>query len=246
MLLSMVSKPLEGPQRMLSERMFKSRFNVAVSRARDQLWLVHSLDPGTDLKAGDYRLELISHVRDPGAVRRLFEEKAGQTQSPFEVEVLERLVFAGYKVTPQFRVGYFSIDFVVWDGERRLAVECDGERFHTLEDLPKDLARQSTLERLGWQFVRIRGSQWYRDRSSAWEWLQARLEEHNIRPSNGEVPVPRSDSGGVIEDIRTMASGLLQEWGYESLLPTVNESVVEDEPVVSRVDELNDGEFVTS
>jgi hypothetical protein len=30
--------------------MFKKRFNVAASRARDQMWVVHSLDPSVDLK----------------------------------------------------------------------------------------------------------------------------------------------------------------------------------------------------
>lgn len=33
----------------------RKRYNVAVSRARDQLWVVHSLDAANDLKPGDIR-----------------------------------------------------------------------------------------------------------------------------------------------------------------------------------------------
>lgn len=43
----------EGPLRKLAETADdreKKRFNVAVSRAKDQIWLVHSLDSDNDLK----------------------------------------------------------------------------------------------------------------------------------------------------------------------------------------------------
>ncbi|WP_406707183.1 hypothetical protein [Tunturiibacter gelidoferens] len=33
--------------------------------------------------------------------------------------------------------------------KERLAVECDGDRFHTLETLQSDMERQAVLERLG-------------------------------------------------------------------------------------------------
>lgn len=60
MLLSMVDVPAaDGTLRMSETDGLKQRYNVAASRARDQLWLVHSLDPGRDLKPGDLRRRLI-------------------------------------------------------------------------------------------------------------------------------------------------------------------------------------------
>jgi hypothetical protein len=65
---------------------------------------------------------------------------------------------------------------------RRLAIECDGEQFHGLEQLQNDLARQAVLERLGWTFVRIRGSVFYRDEERALTPVFKRLEELGIPP----------------------------------------------------------------
>src|SRR3989441_8088599 len=45
MFLSVVDSAEENQLRLRSEPMFKQRFNVAASRARDQMWVVHSLDP---------------------------------------------------------------------------------------------------------------------------------------------------------------------------------------------------------
>ena len=58
-------------------------------------------------------------------------------------------------MTPQWRVGAFRID--LWSSKgmaRRLAIECDGDRYHPLEKLPGDMDRQSVLERMGWIYSR--------------------------------------------------------------------------------------------
>ena len=143
--------------------MYKKRFNVAASRARDQMWVVYSLDPKTDLKERDLRRRLIEHALDPSAAMRNLETLEAKTESEFERQILRRLVAAGYEVTPQYRVGACRIDMVVHSNGRKVAVECDGDRYHTLENLEDDLARQAILERLGWVFVRIRGSRYFRN-----------------------------------------------------------------------------------
>jgi hypothetical protein len=43
----------------------KKRYNVAASRAKDQLWVVHSFDAHRDLKTDDLRFQLLQHARDP-------------------------------------------------------------------------------------------------------------------------------------------------------------------------------------
>jgi hypothetical protein len=75
-------------------------------------------------------------------------------------------------------------------------VECDGDRYRSLESLAEDTARQAILERLGWQFVRIRGSAFYRDPDGALRRVFDRLEEMGIRPAqDGEA----SDAGESLE-----------------------------------------------
>jgi very-short-patch-repair endonuclease len=47
-------------------------------------------------------------------------------------------------------------------GDKKVAIECDGEKYHALDKLAEEMARQAVLERLGWRFIRIRGSQYDR------------------------------------------------------------------------------------
>ncbi len=140
------------------------RINVAASRARDQVWLVRSIE-AADLGQQDIRRKLIDYYADPSLGKPDPTPILDRTESPFERVVAERLLAAGYDVEPQYRVGALRIDFVVRTKSRlaRLAVECDGERWHGPERWADDMARQRTLERLGWRFHRLRGAAFYRD-----------------------------------------------------------------------------------
>lgn len=201
----------------------KKRFNVAASRARDQLWVVHSMDPDADLNADDIRRRLILHARNPRAAETVLEQLEPRTESEFEREVLRRLVTQGYKVTPQWRVGPYRIDMVVEDGPRRLAIECDGDKYHTAENLAEDMTRQAVLERLNWRFHRIRGSNFYRYPDEATKGLLAKLDALDIQPSrHGDSLGGDSESAStdLRERVVRRAAELRREWGYsDSVLP---------------------------
>ena len=188
MILSMIDSPSEDSDdliRLKGEGAFESikkRYNVAASRARDQMWVVHSLDPDSNLKPNDIRRQLLKHVADPLSRMRAIEQAEARAESEFERQVLNRLVSQGYRVKPQWKVGYYRIDIVVEGGSRRLAIECDGDRWHPLEKLSEDMERQAVLERLGWVFVRIRGSEFFRDPDGAMEIVFRKLQETEIPP----------------------------------------------------------------
>ena len=178
--------------RMKQASGFQKRFNVAASRARDQMWVVHSLDPQNNLKPGDLRRLLIEHAQDPHALMQLLDRGLKRAESEFERQVLRRLVSAGYRVTSQWKVGYKRIDLVVEGGGKRLAVECDGDRYHPPEKWGEDMLRQAMLERLGWTFVRIRGTKFFRDPHGAMQPVFARLEALGIAK---ESPGPSAQGG---------------------------------------------------
>jgi very-short-patch-repair endonuclease len=205
MFLSVVdSPPAQPPLSMRQEgpkKIFKKRFNVAASRARNQMWIVHSLNHETDLQVGDYRRRLIEHALDPNAWERELQKQLARTDprsKEFQAVVLRRLMEQRYNVTPEFPAGAYSIDLVVTGNGRRLAIECDGEQFHGPEKLQEDLERQAILERLGWTFVRIRGSLFFRDEDRALQPVFRRLQELNISPelvpSSAEPPQPQADA----------------------------------------------------
>jgi very-short-patch-repair endonuclease/DNA polymerase III delta prime subunit len=161
-LLSLVdSAPEESALRTVREgayELVKKRYNVAASRARDQLWVVYSFDADHDLKTDDLRFQLLQHVQQPNLTTPGLGRARLEPESPLEREVARRLAAAGFRVKQQVSIGHFRIDMVIESEGKRLAVECDGERYRTPESLTEDIERQAVLERLGWEFVRIRGS----------------------------------------------------------------------------------------
>ncbi|MDH4083022.1 MAG: AAA domain-containing protein [Nitrospira sp.] len=197
--------------------LYKKRYNVAVSRARNQLWLIHSLDPDAHLKDGDLRRRLIQHARDPQAILQAKENYGKQTDSVLENQVLQRLLDAGYRVQPQWPVGAYRIDLVVEGKNRRLAVECDGEKWHTPEQLQRDLERQGILERLGWVFVRVRGSVFFRDPETAMAPVFTKLNRLGIEPmKKAELHEPTRVER-LVGRIKRAAEKLRQDWAKEQM-----------------------------
>lgn len=92
--------------------------------------------------------------------------------------------------------GNLRIDLVVRGGGRKLAIGCDGDKFHGPDQWEDDLRRQNVLERLGWRFWRVRGSGFYRDPEAAMASLWPLLNELDIRPSDESTPDPRSYAAG--------------------------------------------------
>jgi very-short-patch-repair endonuclease len=210
--LSVVDVPGTGPLPLREQEMFKQRFNVGASRARDQMWVVHSLTHQSDLKTGDLRRRLIEHVLDPTVLMRAMDEKGKRVESEFERLVMRSLLSAGYRVTPQWKVGAFRIDLVVEGNNRRLAVECDGDRYHPIEKLAEDMERQAILERLGWRFVRIRGSEFFLDPERAMRRVFARLEALEIIPEGLEVGAIPQTSMETIDRVTRRADELSRFW----------------------------------
>src|SRR5262249_37314813 len=149
---------------------------------RNQLWVVHSLQPEVDLKPGDLRRRLIEYAQNPLAYLQAQAQQLARAESEFERQVMKRLIDAGFLVTPQWKVGSYRIDMVVSGSGQRLAVECDGDRWHPLEKIPEDMERQAILERLGWKFIRIRGSEFFRNPVKTMKTVFARMESLGIQP----------------------------------------------------------------
>jgi transcription elongation GreA/GreB family factor/very-short-patch-repair endonuclease len=104
---------------------------------------------------------------------------------------MRNLLERGYRVEPQVGALGFRIDMVVegTDG-RRLAVECDGDRFHGPEQWREDMRRQRVLERVGWRFWRCFASSYYRDTEGVIGDLLDTLSRMGIQP------VPKGHDAG--------------------------------------------------
>ncbi|MDQ8703551.1 AAA domain-containing protein [Streptomyces sp. LHD-70] len=170
------------------------RFNVAASRARDQMWLFTSVT--TDqLPSDDLRHTLITHMRSPAPTHQPppeldavpDNEKRDPFDSLFEQRVFRKIGEHGYHVVPQWRVGEKRIDLVVTGEHARLAVECDGSPHHwTSRQIQEDYERERELRRAGWNFWRVRSSTFALDPEEALAPLWERLELMGIQPGTTE------------------------------------------------------------
>jgi very-short-patch-repair endonuclease len=219
--ISLVDTAERGSLSLRDQELFKQRFNVAASRARDQMWIVHSLSPHNDLKPEDLRRQLIEHAEDPARLMSALEEKEKRTQSNFEREVMKRLLAARYRVSPHWRIGTFRLDLVVEGGGNRLAIECDGDRYRPLEKLPEDMERQSVLERMGWTFTRIRSSEFLRNPARAMKVVFEKLENMEIPPTADSPGEQRSGhvSHEAIDRVIRRAEELRKIWSKTSESP---------------------------
>ena len=183
------------------------------SRARSAFGSFTSLDPSRDLKPGDLRYRLIEFARDPAGLQSKLEQSVARAESPLEIGVIKSLTSAGFRVTPQFAVGGYRIDIVVGNEGKRLAIECDGDRYHTQDNLQQDLERQAQLERMGWRFLRIRGSAYFRNPDSTMNAVFSRLSELGIEPEPSEsVPNVRQQGDELSERVRIRAAEIRQAW----------------------------------
>lgn len=190
--LSMVSAPNEigAP---LSRDTFAQRFNVAASRAKDRMYLVRSVELERLSNADRLRRSLIAHFAAPFAQDEMrMEDLRKICESPFEREMYDELTQRGYWVTPQVKVGQYRIDMVVeGHNDARLAVECDGDKYHGADKWADDMQRQRVLERAGWVFWRCFASAFIRRRKDLLDDLLKTLAERGIEPIGSEG-APRS------------------------------------------------------
>jgi very-short-patch-repair endonuclease len=197
--LSMVAATNDGRRvGVLSKESDKRRFNVGASRARDQMWLFHSAAID-DLSSLCLRRQLLEYCLNPKVQTKVvegidvvklrqqaLETRRSDSRAPlpfdswFEIDVFLQIIDRGFRVIPQYELAGKRIDLLIEGMRGRLAVECDGDQWHGLEEWDRDVDRQRMLERCGLQFWRVRGSAYYRDPAAALQLLWRVLEEQGI------------------------------------------------------------------
>lgn len=185
------------------------RYNVAVSRARDQLWIFHSMDV-EDLKEGDLRRSLLEYAANP---QSLAEGEIKQPTS-LELTVTRSLQEAGYEICQHMPVGSLIVPVVAVSGNSRVIIACDGE--HWVDSIKEAAAlrySQAVLERLGWNFVRVRGSQWYLHPEESLDKLKAELKSLGIVPGGqAEASRQAAETQELTTYIRQRAEQIMAGW----------------------------------
>lgn len=199
MFLSMVIAP-GSSSKALTTDMFKRRFNVAATRARDQLWLFHSVTADS-LAATDLRRSLLSYVEAAPTVPVPAMPDAVSPDAPhpdfgslFEQQVFLALRERGYHVNPRVDVNEMTIDLVVTGAAVRVAIECDDDSAVDADELLNRMQREFELRRCGWLFHRIRASDFALDRERALDTITELLDSVGILPDEVAVVVEGSET----------------------------------------------------
>lgn len=151
------------------------RLNVAVTRAREEVILVASvkssdLDLSGSTSLGAHLLKGYLEYAERGvdSLARTIDSITGEAESTFEQEVAAALISRGLHPVLQVGCGGFRIDLALKHpqrpGEFCLGIECDGATYHSSKTArDRDRIRQSVLEQLGWNIIRIWSTDWIRN-----------------------------------------------------------------------------------
>ncbi|MBX3459797.1 MAG: DUF4011 domain-containing protein [Planctomycetes bacterium] len=173
----------------LSQEGGDNRLNVAVSRAKERIYVVSSIEPeqldvGSAKNRGPRLLrEYLAYAKavsrraadDRDAVLRAVNPaldvrvaRTGTFESPLEQQVFEALSRSNLTLVPQVGVSGYRIDLGVVDpaepSRYLLGIECDGATWHSAPSArERDAYRQRFLESRGWKIHRIWSRNWWRD-----------------------------------------------------------------------------------
>ena len=193
------------------------RLNVAITRARKSMTVVHSLraEDITSGQPGARQLRrYLEYVRNPQLAFESEVSGTGEPESPFEEAVLAALRSRGHRVDAQVGVSGYRIDLAIRseDGQHfDLGIECDGATYHsspTARD--RDWLRQQVLEGLGWRIHRVWSTAWVRDPETEFVAIEQALQQaraHRAEPP----PLPANP-------------------GFDKLPPVTSASTVPDGP----------------
>ena len=191
------------------------RLNVAVTRARKEMLLFTSFDPGMiDLsRTGANAIRDLKHyiefaAKGPRALAEAHQDSVGVTESPFEDAVKLALERRGWTVRPQIGVSGFRIDLGIVHpdrpGDYLAGIECDGAMYHSaLTARDRDQVRQAVLEGLNWKIIRIWSTDFWVNADRAMDVVQGRLDalleadrERVISEAETVDPVPENERAG--------------------------------------------------
>ncbi len=167
------------------------RFNVAASRARNQMWLFYSIEL-EDLNVECARYCLLNYCLNYDKYYVNNKNVDCIFQSRFQKDIYNIIKNKGYNVIPEVKIGKYKIDFIVEGFRNRVAIICDGDMYSEKYNWKESVERQLDLERVGWIFYRIRGSEFYYDPERVMSKLWEKLSDAGIEQYKMEEVDPKN------------------------------------------------------
>ncbi|MGV8982199.1 AAA domain-containing protein [Clostridium sp.] len=181
----------------------ENRLNVAISRAKQKIYVITSIEP-EELKVEVTKnngpklfKKYLQYVReisigDKEEANKILKSLLDSDievnterkhESDFESEVYEGLVKIGYDVHTQVGVSGYKIDLAIYDKKSSryiLGIECDGATYHSSKSArERDVHRQKYLESRGWKITRIWSRNWWKNSKEELDKIVKNIQEVN-------------------------------------------------------------------
>jgi len=179
----------------------ENRLNVAISRAKQKIYVVTSIEPeelhvessknrgpklfkkylqyARAVSTGNNKEAetILNSVLDT----EIIYDDSKNFDSDFEAEVYDALIEKGYNVHKQVGVSGYRIDLAIYDEKKSqyiLGIECDGAAFHSSKfTRERDIYRQRYLESRGWKITRIWSKNWWKNPKNEIEKMEKVIRE---------------------------------------------------------------------
>lgn len=161
------------------------RFNVATSRARNQMWVFHSVDL-EDLNKECVRYKLLHYCKNYDKYKR--EEKVIDNifYSALQKDIYGILKSKGFNPLSNIPLGNYAIDLVLENGQDKVAILCQDEKSEYTSNYHEFYNMQLKLTECGWNVIKVRGSKFYRYPDKMIPALLKRLQGFTITKSSLE------------------------------------------------------------
>lgn len=207
----------------LSQDGGENRLNVAISRAKEKVYVITSIEPST-LKVEDTKnrgaklfkqyLQYVKEVssKEEQGAKAVLEQlvlSGKQTGSEESYDYLvsqihDRLREEGYGVKRHVGVSDYKIDLALYDGDNDhylLGIECDGTSYRDQASTrERDIHRKRFLESRGWQLMRVWSMDWWKNPDQVIQNIKDRLGAIREAIARDKMQ-PKKENEGV-EDVK--------------------------------------------
>lgn len=170
---------------VLSKETDRRRINVAASRARDQLFLFHSVELD-ELHPQCLRAKLLQYMQHPH-IEKI--EDSGQ-ESYFDHHMVQSIYSwldqQGYDVTTNEEYG----EIIVTGKNSRLSIHCIHDIRLSYDQWEEKWSRKKVIKQMGWDVHHILAGLYYYDSAAVMFNLEERIRRLNINPSERKLMRP--------------------------------------------------------
>ncbi|WP_315116699.1 AAA domain-containing protein [uncultured Clostridium sp.] len=155
------------------------RFNVAASRAKNQMWVFYSIDVQT-LNKDCVRYSLLNYCLNYKDYKKEKDKVEYVFYSDIQKEVYNRLCNMGFNPYLNLKIGGIKVDFILENLKNKVAIICSDEWKNSRSNWSEVYEDKFKLKTLGWHIIEVRNIEFYRRPEKLMKEVHSSLEVKGI------------------------------------------------------------------